>query len=150
MLSKNSYLRFAVSALILLSCLGFETATAQTNRRIKNQQQSCQTEADTNVMNLLSSEAQKYLLTEDNLDPEGELIQAKHYHCRKVRHRKVRHYRVHHRRGYRCPCPVYHHRPVHYPRKVYHYHYHHYRVHPRKGYRHGVPRHGNFYRQYRY
>ncbi|MUG97339.1 hypothetical protein F7734_35425 [Scytonema sp. UIC 10036] len=146
MLSKNSYLRFAVSALILLSCLGFETATAQTNRRIKNQQQPLQTKADTNVMNLLSPEAEKYLLTEDNLESEGELIQAKHHHCHKVHHRKVRHYRVHHRRSDRCPCPVKHHHPVHYPRKVYHYHYHHYRVHPRKAYRHGIPRHENFYR----
>ncbi|GAA6618906.1 hypothetical protein [Scytonema sp. NUACC26] len=146
MLSKNSYLRFAVSTLILLSCLGFETATAQTNRRIKNQSQPFQTEVDTKVMNLLSPEAQKYLSAEDKLE-SGELIQAKHYHCHKTRYRRVRHYRGRHHRNYRrCPCPVYHHRPVHYPRKVYHYHYHHYRVHPRKGYRHGIPRHENFYR----
>ncbi|KAF3888564.1 MULTISPECIES: hypothetical protein [Nostocales] len=146
MLSKNGYLRFAVSALILLSCLGFETATAQTNRRMKNQQQPLQTQADTKVMNLLSPEAQKYLSPEDNVESEGEIVQAKHYDCYKARHRKVRHYRVYHRRNYRCPCPGYHHRPVRYPQKVYHYHYHYYKVHPRKAYRHGVPHNGNFYR----
>jgi hypothetical protein len=149
MLSKNSYLRFAVNALMLLSCLGFETATAQTNRRIQNQSQPFQTEVDTKVMNLLSPEAQKYLSADDKLG-SGEIIQAKHYqHCHKTHYRRVRHYRGRHRRNYRrCPCPVYHHR--HYPRKVYHYHYHHYRpyykVHPRRGYRHGIPRHENFYR----
>lgn len=154
MLSKNNYWRFAVSVLVLLGCLGFETATAHTPRRIKNQQQSSQKQSDSDVVHLFSPEAKQYLSTQDNSETEGQLIQTKQYHCHKARHRKARHHQirrhqVRRHRVDRCPCPVYHPRRVYHPQRVYYHqtvHHHYYGAHPRKNYRHGIPQHENIYR----